>query len=159
MQTLAPVLTPGNRPALVRTLVSLVLHDSAVVGGVFVERTSLFGYRVGSGPILSREEAIDALAALLARVRRVLVEEGVDALRRLGMEGLISVRPELTYGGPRVVISIRVTTSHPYEIADDEWFALGTLRDLLRGAGLDAQRDFERNAIYVYDLDAAQRAS
>lgn len=142
-----PAIASGNRSTALAALLSLSLFDAATIAGVHVERISLLGFRVGS-TVLDREEAIDALAALLARVHAAM-PDATDALRWFGLAGVVTIRGEVSSMGPRVVVLVRICSSTLDTVRADRASALGIVRDILRGAGLNAQRDLDRGIVLV----------
>ena len=149
MQTVTARSPSRNAPSALAALLSLVLFEPATIGNVHVERVSLLGYRLNHGEVLGREETIDALAELLTKVRRTL-EDGAASLQRFGVKGRIHLAPQLSSLGPRVVVTVVLNSSPAAARQADHAIALGVVRDLLRAAGLDAQRDLESGRVVVY---------
>lgn len=133
--------------AAISALVALPLFGAVVVSRVEIRRVSLLGYRVGD-VVLSREEAIDALAGMLDRIRAE-AEDLVMALRCARIEGRLHLRPMVTGSGPRVEIVPTITSGDIHTLAADRALALGIVTRVLRDAGLDAQRDLFRGVVVV----------
>jgi hypothetical protein len=132
---------------VIAALVALPLFGAVKVAKTEVRRVSLFGYAV-DGRVLSRDEAIDALANLLDRIRSQ-AEEMAMALRSARIAGSLHLAPMLTGSGARIEITARVEGGDIHTLRADRALALGIVVRVLRDAGLDAQRDHERGVVTV----------